>query len=164
MRLKAQSSCELRRCEVNRTAFWLLSGRLQGNLVAARLPGTQDHVYDRLAESGMSVCETGAELLTVMEGIMRPYLSGLAFSALSIGLLTALPATAAPFFFSTGDPDGKIATASRPGVGGNLHIESADDFALSNAVQITSATFTGLLTGANPSVGQVVVLPTSRHA
>ena len=89
---------------------------------------------------------------------MRPYMPGLAISALSIGLLTALPAGATPFF-STGDPDGKIATATRPDVGGKFEIESADDFVLapSNSTVITSATFTGLLTGATPSIGQVVV-------
>ncbi len=32
----------------------------------------------------------------------------------TVGLLTALPAAATPFFFSTGNPDGKIATATRP--------------------------------------------------
>ena len=82
---------------------------------------------------------------------MRPYMPGLAISALSIGLLTALPAAAAPFF-STGDPDGKIATATRPDVGGKFEIESADDFVLatSNSTVITSATFTGLLTGSEP--------------
>jgi len=94
-----------------------------------------------------------------MEGIMRPYIPALAVTAISVSLLTALPAAAAPFFFSTGDPDGKIATASRPDVGGKFEIESADDFvsAASNSTIITSATFTGLLTGAAPSVGEVVV-------
>jgi len=83
---------------------------------------------------------------------------GLAISALSIGLLAALPAVAAPFF-NTGNPDGKIATATRPDVGGKFEIESADDFVLatSNSTVITSATFTGLLTGTNPSVNDVVV-------
>ena len=89
---------------------------------------------------------------------MRPYMPGLAISALSIGLLAALPAAAAPFF-STGDPDGKIATATRPDVGGKFEIKLADDFVLatSNSTVITSATFTGLLTGTNPSVNDVVV-------
>jgi hypothetical protein len=88
---------------------------------------------------------------------MRPYNPGLAISALSIGLLTALPAAATPFFFSTGDPDGKIATASRPTSAGKVEIESADDFGLTDRTRITSATFTGLLTGAAPSIGEVVV-------
>jgi len=64
-------------------------------------------------------------------------------------LLLTTPVTAAPFFFSTGDPDGKMATASRPDIPSGTEIESADDFILSSHTKITSATFTGLLpTGA----------------
>jgi hypothetical protein len=56
------------------------------------------------------------------------------------------------FFFSTGDPDGKMATASRPGSAGKLEIESADDFVLTKETSLTNATFTGLLpTGASLS-------------
>jgi hypothetical protein len=56
------------------------------------------------------------------------------------------------FFFSTGDPDGKIAMASRPSSSGKIEIEAADDFVLTSQTVLTSATFTGLLpTGASPS-------------
>ena len=60
-------------------------------------------------------------------------------------LASVRPAAAAstPFFFSTGNPDGLIATATRPGTG--AEIESADDFVLSTGTSITSATFTGLI-------------------
>jgi PEP-CTERM motif len=71
-----------------------------------------------------------------------------------LGCLLAMPAVAAetPFLFSTGDPDGKIATATRPDVGAPFEIESADDFVLTHSTSITSATFTGLLpAGANPA-------------
>jgi hypothetical protein len=69
--------------------------------------------------------------------------------ALMIVALLAAPASAEPFFFSTGNPDGKMATASRPGSAGKLEIESADDFVLTSPTSLTSATFTGLLpTGA----------------
>lgn len=66
---------------------------------------------------------------------------------------------ATPFFFSTGDPDGKIATASRPETVGKFEIESADDFALTSTTAIQSATFTGLVTGALPlsSIGEIRV-------
>jgi hypothetical protein len=74
-----------------------------------------------------------------------------------LGLLTAMPATASTFTFSTGTPDGLIATASRPGTGAPFEIESADDFTLTSPTSITSATFTGLLTGTTPIVGEVVV-------
>jgi len=62
-------------------------------------------------------------------------------------LLAASAATASPFFFSTGNPDGRIGTASRPASAGLFGIESADDFVLSQQTKITSASFTGLLTG-----------------
>jgi len=73
--------------------------------------------------------------------------------------LLAPPVSATPFFFSTGDTDGKIAIASRPGTGSGFEIESADDFALTNRTSITSATFTGLVTGTFPgsSISEVRV-------
>ena len=74
-----------------------------------------------------------------------------------ISLVPAAPAVADTFFFNTGDPDGRMAMASRPeGAGGKFEIESADDFALTKTTSITSATFTGLLTG-NEFVGEVRV-------
>ena len=74
---------------------------------------------------------------------------------LSMGL--ARPAAATPFSFSRGNPDGKIATASRPSTPALFEIESADDFVLTDPTQIPHATFTGLLTGTTPSVDQVRV-------
>jgi hypothetical protein len=75
-----------------------------------------------------------------------------------LGSLPAIPAVAAqtPFFFSTGTPDGLMGTATRPDAGGNFEIESADDFVLTHATSITSATFTGLLP-AGASAEDVVV-------
>ena len=61
------------------------------------------------------------------------------------GALTAGPTFGAPFFFSTGDPDGRIATVSRPSSSGKIEIESADDFILNQTTSINHATFTGLL-------------------
>lgn len=67
-------------------------------------------------------------------------------------------ASATPFFFSTGNVDGLMAAASRPVAGGKIEIEAADDFTtIANQTQITSATFTGLLTGAAPTIGEVAV-------
>jgi PEP-CTERM motif len=71
--------------------------------------------------------------------------------------LPAMPAAAllpAVYSFSTGDPDGRMATATRPDAG--FEIESADDFVLTHSTSITSATFTGLLP-AGATVGEVVV-------
>jgi hypothetical protein len=76
-----------------------------------------------------------------------------------LGSLPALPAAAllpAVYSFSTGDPDGRMATATRPDAGGLFEIESADDFVLTHSTSITSATFTGLLP-AGAAVGDVVV-------
>jgi Protein of unknown function (DUF3455) len=49
------------------------------------------------------------------------------------------------FFFSTGEPDGKIATLSRPASPGKMQTETADDFVTTNSIVINEATFTGLL-------------------
>ena len=65
---------------------------------------------------------------------------------LLITSVTAGPARAGnTFFFSTGEPDGKMAMASRPDSAGKIEIEAADDFVLTANTSITSATFTGLL-------------------
>jgi hypothetical protein len=62
----------------------------------------------------------------------------------------ASQASASSFFFSTGNPDGLMATASRPSSGVDQETESADDFILTAQTSLTSATFTGLLpTGVN---------------
>ncbi|MGH9665903.1 MAG: PEP-CTERM sorting domain-containing protein, partial [Bryobacteraceae bacterium] len=49
--------------------------------------------------------------------------------------------------FNTGAPDGKIGTGSRPSGPGQIEIESADDFILTQEANLNHATFTGLLTG-----------------
>ena len=55
--------------------------------------------------------------------------------------------SATPFFFSTGSPDGQIATLSRTASTGKLETETADDFVTTLPTNITDATFTGLLVG-----------------
>jgi hypothetical protein len=74
-------------------------------------------------------------------------------------LYAANSAAASPMIFSTGNPDGRIGTASRPSSAGKIEIESADDFLLSSQTQIDGATFTGLLTGGATlaNVGEVRV-------
>jgi hypothetical protein len=74
----------------------------------------------------------------------RPRLCAFAILGLSCGL-TSFPATASPVFFSTGNPDGLIATLSRVGSTGKLETETADDFVTTTPMSITGATFTGLL-------------------
>ena len=65
-----------------------------------------------------------------------------------------LPAVqGASFFFSSGTPDGLMATASRPSSSGKIEIETADDFiTTASNTNLTSGSFFGLLpTGAATS-------------
>jgi hypothetical protein len=71
----------------------------------------------------------------------------LVIPAALIGLLPPTPAAAQSFSFSTGNPDGKIATLSRTASPGKLETETADDFVTTRGTEITSATFTGLFVG-----------------
>jgi hypothetical protein len=66
-------------------------------------------------------------------------------AAILVGLLTAMPAAATTFTFSTGAPDGLMASLSRPASAAHIQTETADDFNLPGTGSITSATFTGLL-------------------
>jgi hypothetical protein len=89
-------------------------------------------------------------------------LTGAAITTITAAMLLAAPSTARAqtFSFSTGDPDGRIATGSRPESAGKIEIESADDFLTPFALtQVNSATFTGLLTGGagTGDIGQVRV-------
>src|SRR3954447_398455 len=73
---------------------------------------------------------------------------GLTATALLAYALCSPARAGSTFFFSTGDPDGKMAMASR---GPNSQIEAADDFVTKgDTTLLTSATFTGLITGGVP--------------
>jgi hypothetical protein len=80
------------------------------------------------------------------------------FSAIcGVTLLATAPAAV---IYSNLTPNNQIAIASRPGATGLPEIETGDDFLLSGAGTINSATFIGLLvpgpTGASTSVSDVV--------
>ncbi len=61
-------------------------------------------------------------------------------------------ASAEPFSFSTGNPDGRMASLSRTANGSVIQTETADDFVLGKATSLDHATFTGLIpTGASLS-------------
>ena len=81
--------------------------------------------------------------------------------ALGVALvaIASVPASGAPFTFSNGSPDGRMAMASRPAFGGSVEIEAADDFALTGPTTIIGATFTGLIPTGAPltSITKVVV-------
>jgi hypothetical protein len=80
------------------------------------------------------------------------------FVCLLAAATLALPILAGPISFDTGPTNGLMASASRPASSGKFEIESADDFVLTSAGSISSATFTGLLVGALPTdVSQVRV-------
>ena len=71
----------------------------------------------------------------------------------------AQPASAEPFLFSTGDPDGLVGTLSQPANTGRLETETADDFILSQTTSIAGATVTGLIPSGTPlsSIGDVEI-------
>jgi hypothetical protein len=71
----------------------------------------------------------------------RTGIAALTFAA----VVMPLPAAADTFVFSTGNPDGLMATATRPESAGKFEIETGDDFALTQQTLITGAAFTGLI-------------------
>jgi len=76
-------------------------------------------------------------------GMQRWLIGSIATAGVAIALVTT--AAAGPVtLFSTGSPDGKIATLSRP-PGAGLETETADDFVLGQRALVTNATFVGLL-------------------
>jgi len=82
----------------------------------------------------------------------------LAVVAVALVLAGATVASADPFFFSTGEPDGRMAAASRPESRGKIEIEAADDFIVASETHLHRASFTGLLFNGGPGeVRQVVV-------
>jgi hypothetical protein len=85
----------------------------------------------------------------------RTGIAALAFAA----VVMPLPAAADAFFFSTGNPDGLMATTTRPSGppgSGIQETETGDDFVLTQQTSITSATFTGLIPLAANITGVVV--------
>ena len=69
-------------------------------------------------------------------------------AACALLALAGVSAVADTFTFSTGNPDGKIATLSRIASTGKLETETADDFVTTaSQTNITNATFTGLIVG-----------------
>jgi hypothetical protein len=85
----------------------------------------------------------------------RTGIAALAF----VAAVMPLPAAADSFFFSTGNPDGRMATTTRPSGppgSGIQETETGDDFVLTQQTSITSATFTGLIPSTANITGVVV--------
>jgi hypothetical protein len=78
---------------------------------------------------------------------------------LSLAALLAIPAAANSFFFTTGTPDGQMATLSRVGSAGKVQTETADDFILGQATFLRQASFIGLIPTGNSlsSISQVEI-------
>jgi hypothetical protein len=90
----------------------------------------------------------------------RPGRFTLSIASFTASALWAGLAWATPFFFSTGVPDGHMATGSRPASAGKIEIETGDDFITPSGLTIlTAGTFTGLLTGGatTSDIGEVRV-------
>jgi hypothetical protein len=86
--------------------------------------------------------ERSSEMKNAVRTVLRSSVVGIAVSA---GVWLAAPAWAAPFFFSSGNPDGLLGALSRPSSPGALETETADDFILSDTTTIAQATITGLI-------------------
>jgi hypothetical protein len=84
---------------------------------------------------------------------------GRALLSVSLVAVLSTPALADVFTFSTGTPDGKIATLSRPDGPGVLETETGDDFITTAQTTLNSATFTGLIPTGTPlsSIAAVTV-------
>src|SRR6478735_3652743 len=65
-------------------------------------------------------------------------------ATLAFGIWVAMPAWAATFSFTTGNPDGLMGAASRRASPGKLETETADDFTLDQTTVISRATIVGL--------------------
>jgi hypothetical protein len=71
-------------------------------------------------------------------------------SLIAATLWFATPTWAGPFFFNTGNPDGKLGALSRRPSTGKLETETADDFFLTQATVLSQATIVGLVPSGTP--------------
>src|SRR5438067_11464285 len=69
----------------------------------------------------------------------------------------ATPAWAAPFFFTTGNADGRLGALSRSESPGKVETETADDFILTATTVINGATITGLINAPLANITNVEV-------
>lgn len=78
---------------------------------------------------------------------------------MSLATLLAIPAAASSFSFTTGNPDGRIATLSRVSSSGKVQTETADDLILGQKTILNQATFIGLIPAGLPlsSISQVEI-------
>src|SRR5215471_20905887 len=70
--------------------------------------------------------------------------------ALALTVCLATPLWAAPFFFTTGTPNGLLGALSQRPSPGRIETETADDFFLTTTTVLTHATIFGLLPVGTP--------------
>jgi hypothetical protein len=73
------------------------------------------------------------------------------------GMGLAISASAAPFFFTTGNPDRLLGALARSESPGKLETETADDFILAETTVINGATITGLINAPVANITNVEV-------
>jgi hypothetical protein len=82
-----------------------------------------------------------------MEGNMKFRVSLLS-AMIAAGMGLAASASAEPFFFTSGNPDGRLGALARSESSGKIETETADDFILAGTTVISGATITGLVVNA----------------
>jgi hypothetical protein len=92
------------------------------------------------------------EAMTLKPQIFPKVRAGIA-AIILVAMASPLPAMADPFVFNTGNPDGLMATATRPASAGKFEIETGDDFVLTQQTSITGAAFTGLIPSGTSTSG-----------
>ena len=113
-----------------------------------------------ITERNMTKIVNKESILGRLEQFVWAVLSTNTTAAIALVFLqTAAQASAATFSFSTGAPDGKIATLSTPSSPGRIQTETADDFVVTQSIVINAATFTGLIPSgaALSSISQVEI-------
>src|SRR5437764_9712041 len=78
-------------------------------------------------------------------------------SAMMTAGVLASPAWADPFFFTTGNADGRLGALSQTESSGKFQTETADDFFLTQTTVINGATITGLLTVPSAKINNVEI-------
>ena len=76
---------------------------------------------------------------------------------IAAGMSLATSASAAPFSFTTGNPDGSLGAVTRNDSPGKVETETADDFILAETTVINGATITGLINAPVANITNVEV-------
>src|SRR6478672_5163959 len=95
-----------------------------------------------IQRTGLSTVVQRSRVRTLLRGaskgkIVMKSIRGLGLTAfLSVNVLAITPVAADTFTFTTGSPDGRMGTASRPDSPDKIEIESADDFVTTSTTRI----------------------------